>query len=86
MASPQVRKTDDCPGTVGAEQSERVVDDGQLLGSIERLPEWMAERPANGDRPRHPQLVSHRAEERDGDRWDPGDLDRALDQSNGLMA
>jgi hypothetical protein len=46
----------------------------------------MAERPANGDRPRHPQLVSHRAEERDGDRWDPGDLDRALDQSNGLMA
>jgi len=86
MASPQVRKTDDCLGTAGAEQSERVVDDGQLLGTIERLPERMAERPANGNRPRHPQLFGHCAEERDGDCCYPGCLDRALDQSHGLMA
>lgn len=68
------------------ERRRRIADDGELLGASERFAQRVTERPRHEHRPRQPQPERRIAQSRDGHGRDAARLERALDQSDGLVA
>ena len=67
-------------------QGEGGEDDLRLKGWVAWGSEGIAQREIHEQGARRSDAFRDLAEERDGDGWDPGFLDDALDQSDGLMA